>query len=220
MEKLPLRLFFVIAFLVLSGGVSAQEIIKGIVVDSATFKPLPFVNIQLKNSRKGTTTDSQGNFSIVGSREDTLMFSIVGYRRLELPLYDYETGLIPIAEQATELQAITIIDSRFKNPYEGMFEDQNAALIRKKLPFYFSKAKKEKIKVGRLRDENIRVETYVQVVINNPETKETLRKKFNLTEEQYYATLTKFNERHYNVMYYLTSAELISFLNQFFESEH
>jgi hypothetical protein len=74
--------------------------------------------------------------------------------------------------------------------------------------------------VGRLQNENIRVQTYVEVVINNPETKEDLKKKFNLTEEQYYATLTKFNERHYNVMYYLTSAELISFLNQFFASEH
>jgi hypothetical protein len=215
-----LRLYFVIVLFFLSASAFGQEIIKGIVVDSATFRPLPFVNIQLKNSRKGTTSDQQGNFSILGNRQDTLLFSIVGYSRLELPLYDYETGLIPIAEQATELQAITIIDSRYKNPYEGMFEDQNAALIRRKLPFYFSKAKKEKIKVGRLQNENIRVQTYVEVVINNPETKEDLKKKFNLTEEQYYATLTKFNERHYNVMYYLTSAELISFLNQFFASEH
>jgi hypothetical protein len=215
-----LRLRIAIAFIFFSTSTFGQEIIKGIVVDSATFKPLPYVNIQLRNARKGTTSDHQGNFSILGNRQDTLILSIVGYRRLELPLYDYETGLIPLAEHATELQAITIIDSKFRNPYEGMFEDQNAALIRKKLPFYFSKAKKEKIKVGRLKEENMRVQTYVEVVINNAETKDNLKKKFNLTEEQYYATLTKFNERHYNVMYYLTTAELISFLNQFFESEH
>lgn len=215
-----MRLSFVVAFAFLSITVSAQEIIKGIVVDSATFQPLPYVNVQLKSAHRGTTTDQQGNFSILGNRQDTLILSLVGYGRLELPLYDYETGLIPIAERVTELQAITIVDSKFKNPYEGMFDDQNAALIRKKLPFYFSKAKKEKIRVGRLRDENLRVQTYVDVVINNPETKENLKKKFDLTEEQYYATLTKFNEKHYNVMYYLTSAELISFLTQFFESEH
>ena len=215
-----MRIRIVIAFVFFSASAFGQEIIKGIVVDSATFKPLPYVNIHLKNSRKGTTSDRQGNFSIVGNRQDTLILSIVGYRRLELPLYDYETGLILITEQATELQAITIIDSKFRNPYEGMFEDQNAALIRKKLPFYYSKAKKDKIKVGRLREENMRVQTYVEVVINSAETKDDLKKKFNLTEEQYYATLTKFNERHYNVMYYLTSAELISFLNQFFEREH
>lgn len=193
---------------------------KGIVVDSATFSPLPFVNIQLKNKLKGTSTDQQGNFSILATRNDTLVVTRVGYQRVELPLFDYETGLIPLPELATELRPIVIEDSKFKNPYEGMFEDENAALIRKKLPFYYSKAKKQKIRLGRLRQENMRVQTYVDVVISNPDTKNDLKKKFNLTEEQYYKTLTAFNEKHYNVMYYLTPAELISFLNQFFESQH
>jgi hypothetical protein len=190
------------------------------VVDSATFAPLPYVNVQIRNSRKGTTSDHQGNFSILATRNDTLMFSIVGYRRLALPLYDYETGLIPLTEMATELRPITITDSKFKNPYEGLFEDQNAALLRKKIPFYYSKVKRDKIKLGRLKEENLRVQTYVEIVINNPETKSDLMKKFGLSETQYYETLTRFNEKNYKVMYYLTSAELISFLNQFFESEH
>src|SRR5687767_8223179 len=126
----------------LASAASAQEIIKGIVVDSATFAPLPFVNIQVKSRIKGTTTDEKGNFGIVAGREDTLVLSRVGYRRLELPLYDYETGLIPLTEFATELKAITITD-KFQNPYEGVFDDQNAALIRKKIPFYYSKIRKD-----------------------------------------------------------------------------
>lgn len=192
----------------------------GIVVDSATFSPLPYVNIQLKTALRGTSTDSNGSFSILASEKDTLIFSLVGYQRLELALFDYEASVIRLTEKVTELKPITIIDTKFGNPYEGLFDEQNAALVRRKLPFYFSKAKKEKIRFDYLKNENVRVKTYVDLVINTPGTKAGLMKKYSLSEDEYYKTLTKFNERYYNVMYHLTSAELESFLNKFFESEH
>jgi hypothetical protein len=199
---------------------SAQKVITGIVVDSASFAPLPYVNIQLKSSAKGTSTDSNGNFNILANEKDTLVFSLLGYHRLELSLYDYEASVIRLTEKVTELKTVTITDTKFGNPYEGLFDDQNAALVRRKLPFYFSKAKKQKIRLDYLKNENVRVKTYVDLIINNPATKDGLMKKHSLNEDQYYLTLTKFNERYYNVMYYLTSAELESFLNQFFDSEH
>lgn len=215
-----MRFFLLLIFIFLAIFCNAQKIVKGIVVDSVSFAPLPFVNIQLKSSHRGTSTDSEGNFSILASDSDTLLFSIVGYQRLELPLFDYEASVIRLTEKVTQLKPITIIDSKVGNPYEGLFDQQNASLARRKLPFYMSKVKKEKIWFDRLRAENVRVKTYVDLVINNPETKSGLMKRFSITEEQYYKTLTKFNEKYYNVMYYLTSAELESFLNKFFESEH
>jgi hypothetical protein len=148
---------------------------------------------------------------------DTLIFSLLGYERLEYPLLGYEASVIRMAERATTLKTITINESRSDNPYEGLFDEQNAALLKRRIPFYYSKARKEKIKVGRWKDESIRVQTYVDVVINNPETKADLMKKFSLTEDEYYKRLTQFNEKHYNVMYYLSAAELTSFLNRFFE---
>jgi hypothetical protein len=216
------RIFFLFILTLVASFCSAQDVVKGIVVDSATFTPLPYVNIQLKSSPRGTSTDLNGSFSILASSRDTLIFSIVGYERLELPLLDYEASIVRLAEKITELKPITVYDYKFGNPYEGLFDDQNSALAqsRRRLPFYMSKGKKEKIRFERLKMENVRVKTYVDVVINNPQTKATLMKRFSLTEEQYYSTLTKFNERYYNVMYYLTSAELESFLNKFFESEH
>ncbi len=63
------------------------------------------------------------------------------------------------------------------------------------------------------------VKTYVDVVVNNPNTKKTLMQRFSLTEEQYYAILTRFNEENYQIMYYLTASELTSFLYRFFERE-
>jgi hypothetical protein len=197
---------------------TAQEIMRGLVVDSATYDHLPFVNIQVKNSGRGTMTDEKGNFSITASREDTLVFSLVGYHPLALPLKDYEASMIRLTEKYTLLETVTINELRpGENPYEGMFEDQNAAL-KKSIPFYLSKAKKEKIRFQSLKEENIRVKTYVDVVINNPDTKTYLMRKHQLKEDEYYAVLLKFNEKHYRIMYYLTTAELVSLLNTFFEN--
>jgi hypothetical protein len=207
-------------FLIVTFGVThAQEIFKGIVVDSASFAPLPYVSVQLKGTTRGTTTDAKGNFSLFGTQKDTLIFSLIGYARIELPLKGYEASLIRLAERTTMLQAITIHDSRVSaNPYEGMFDDRLAAL-KARIPFYYSRGRKDKIKAGRWREENAIVQTYVDVVINNPKTKEELMKTHGLSEDAYYSILTKFNEKHYTVMYYLTQAELVSLLNRFFESE-
>lgn len=214
------RSFVILVFmLATAAGVNAQEIFKGIVVDSATFAPLPYVSVQVKNTTRGTTTDSKGNFSVFAHSKDTLIFSLVGYNRLEFPLLGYEASLIRLAERPTMLKAITIHDNSISaNPYEGMFDDRLAAL-KAKIPFYYSRARKDKIKASRWREESAIVQTYVDVVINNPSTKTNLMREHGLTEERYYSILTRFNEKHYQVMYYLTEAELISLLNRFFEAE-
>ena len=204
----------------LAGFFSAQgqDFVSGIVVDSASLGALPSVNVQVKGENRGARTDEKGNFRILAKRTDTLVFSLVGFEKLELPLQDYEPGIIRLNEKYTLLEAVTIDEYRREDMYEGMFDEQNARL-KKSIPFYFSKAKKEKIKVQVLREENIRVKTYVDVVVNNPDLKSGLLKKFSLSEKEYYNILTAFNERHYEVMYYLTQAELISLLNTFFEGQ-
>ncbi|HEX8039501.1 MAG TPA: carboxypeptidase-like regulatory domain-containing protein [Chryseosolibacter sp.] len=198
--------------------VHGQELIQGIVVDSATLNALPSVSIQLKNSSRGTSTDEKGNFSIRATAADTLIFTSVGYQTLELPLSTYEPGMIRLSETYTLLKAITIDEyKRTGELYEGMFDDRNAQL-QKSIPFYFSRARKDRIRLGMLKEENLRVKTYMDVVVNNPELKESFMTKYALNEREYYDILTAFNETHYEVMYYLTAAELISLLNRFFES--
>jgi hypothetical protein len=222
MAKIKLITKLYTFLLLLSGAVysqAQQQPVRGIVVDSVTLNALPSVNIQVKNGTIGTRTDEKGSFSILADPRDTLVFTLVGYKRLELPLEGYEPGVIRMREQYRLLQAVTIDEYRAGNLYEGMFDEQNARL-KKSIPFFFSKARKEKIKVQSLREENLRVKTYVDVVVNDPELKNTLVKKYALTEDQYYDALTKFNEQHYRVMYYLTRAELISLINTFFESRY
>jgi hypothetical protein len=196
----------------------AQQLYRGMVVDSATFSGLPNVNVQIKGQFKGTVTDVKGNFSLMAKPSDTLVFTLVGYNRTEVPLIDYEASMIRMSQKETYLAAITIHDNRlYANPYQGMFDDQNQ-LLRKRIPFYYSKARKDKIKAANWREESLRVQTYINVVINDPKTKNGLMETYKLTEKEYYDILTLFNEQHYEVMYFLTGPELTSLISRFFEA--
>jgi hypothetical protein len=53
----------------------------GVVVDGNDLKPIPFTNIIIKNSYRGTMADYYGFFSIVAQKNDTIQFSSVGYKK-------------------------------------------------------------------------------------------------------------------------------------------
>ena len=201
--------------------VQAQdEIFSGIVVDSATFAPLSLVNVQLKGTFKGTSTDVDGKFGVMAKRSDTLVLSLLGYQTLEVPLRDWEASVIRLAERPTMLSNV-IIQGEAINIYDGMFTDEHEKWkkLNKKLPFYYSRWKKDKILLARSKQENMRVKTYVDVIIKNPETKNLLMNKYQLNEQRYYEILTRFNEKHHMIMYYLTASELLTLLNNFFQRE-
>ncbi|HYF70474.1 MAG TPA: carboxypeptidase-like regulatory domain-containing protein [Ohtaekwangia sp.] len=206
-------------FLLLAESMYAQEVFTGMVGDSATFAPLAYVNIKVKNSGIGTITDQKGNFRIRATRKDTLIFSFVGYYPVEFALYDWQPSMVLLAEETTMLDDITIRESRMENPYAGMFEEENEALRKanKALPFYFSRSKKQKVKLNRLANENERVETYVNAVVKNESIRKNLMKKYDLSEAEYYDLLGDFNAKHYTFMYYITAGELIALLNNYFE---
>jgi hypothetical protein len=193
-----------------------QEIFTGIVVDSASFTPLAFVSIQIKNTMRGTSTDAQGNFSLMATQADSIVISLIGYQTEIFPLRDWEPGLIRLSERSVLLKGVTV-SAKVIKPYEGMFDEENARIAARKSPFYYSKARKEKRRLGWLREDNIRVQTYVNVVVKNDDIKMNLMERFKLTEKEYYDLLTRFNEANYTVMYHITAGELVTLINDFFE---
>ena len=79
-------LFYLTLFCCLfNAKVSAQESqdliqLSGVVISSDSIVPIPFVNILIKNSYRGTTADYFGYFSLVARKQDTIIFSAVGYK--------------------------------------------------------------------------------------------------------------------------------------------
>jgi hypothetical protein len=71
MNKFSFLLFLSISFF-------AQT--KGVVVDEFG-KPIPYVNIWVENENIGTTSEENGEFSIAGSANKNLIFSILGFEK-------------------------------------------------------------------------------------------------------------------------------------------
>ena len=104
-----------ILFLLLSFGfpiiIYAQNWeIRGKINDSQTGKPLPFVNIVLDNSRNGTATDIDGNFSLsIPPGEHTLNLSYIGYEKKSVSIHpSHPFIIVMLLETSAELQEVSI----------------------------------------------------------------------------------------------------------------
>jgi len=60
----------------------------GVVVTADSLKPIPFVNIFIKDSWRGTITDLYGFFSFVAHRNDDITFNALGYKMAQFTIPD------------------------------------------------------------------------------------------------------------------------------------
>jgi len=233
-------LLTLLVFLFLSGSfIQAQHFITGHVADSLSEEPLPYVNIILRGTTRGTQTNAQGKFSIQASLFDTLQFSFVGYRTLKIVIRDATEPIeIRMPMVSVLLNSVTaygnmklagipklprksnwITDqSSSTTPQYGTIQTVGVGYTFKNVFSGFSKSAKEKEKVEAIKAENSKVTTYIDVV-NSPEVKGELMKKYSLTEEGFYDLLAKYNQEHYKSMYSLDSKSLIASISYFFSSQ-
>jgi len=60
----------------------------GVIVTSDSLKPVPFTNIVIKNSFRGSTADFNGFFSFVAIEGDQIIFSAIGYKKAYFTIPD------------------------------------------------------------------------------------------------------------------------------------
>ncbi|MEP2240155.1 MAG: TonB-dependent receptor [Maribacter sp.] len=91
--------------------VQAQEItINGKVSD--TQGPLPGVNVMVKGTTKGVITDFDGLYSITASSDAILVYSFIGYAKLEIPVNSKTTINAILEESAEQLTETVVVGSR------------------------------------------------------------------------------------------------------------
>ena len=69
-------------FLIVSQFALSQ--IKGVVKDSISGEPIPYVNIWVENETIGTTSEENGTFVLATSSDKNIVFSILGYDKKTL----------------------------------------------------------------------------------------------------------------------------------------
>jgi TonB-linked SusC/RagA family outer membrane protein len=88
---------------------SSRKTVKGIVTEKATAEPLIGVSVFIRNSTIGTTTDSNGNFTIeVSSGEDVLVFSYIGKKTFETVIKDKTWIEVFLEDDETILDEVVV----------------------------------------------------------------------------------------------------------------
>ena len=103
-----LKFIFLLLFLALTWGGTAQErTITGTVRDSER-TPLPGVNVIVKGTSRGTQTDFDGNYSIGAIRGETLVFSYLGLQTQEVVVGNASSMDVTMLEDAQALEEVVV----------------------------------------------------------------------------------------------------------------
>jgi TonB-linked SusC/RagA family outer membrane protein len=110
-----LLMCFAVAGLLLSQAMQAQpKTVTGTVVDANTSEPLAGVNVIVKGTTRGISTDGNGRFSINASQGEILVFTSIGYLTKEVtvgPENQYSVQMSPDV-QALEEVVVTALGIR------------------------------------------------------------------------------------------------------------
>lgn len=105
-NKIISLLFFVLCF-----SLGAQNVnVKGNVKEAMTGIPLPGVNVIIKNTSRGTSTDFDGNFDLADIPLNSILeFSYVGFKTKEVVILNSDDLSIALEEEAGALDEVVVI---------------------------------------------------------------------------------------------------------------
>jgi TonB-linked SusC/RagA family outer membrane protein len=93
--------------LFLSIGIFAQQSVSGLITDNSG-NALPGVNVIIKGTNVGVSSDFDGNFQINADNGQILVFSYIGYQTVELTVNGASLDVV-MAESDSELDEVVVI---------------------------------------------------------------------------------------------------------------
>ncbi|MCU7375747.1 carboxypeptidase-like regulatory domain-containing protein [Paucibacter sp. O1-1] len=108
-RKFLLRTRFAIVLAVVLASAAEAQVVKGKVTSREDGTTMPGVNILIKGSQTGTSTDASGAYSLeVGPGNPTLVFSFVGYVQEEVLVSGRSVIDVAIAPSAENLKEVVV----------------------------------------------------------------------------------------------------------------
>ena len=102
-EKRLLLVLFLLGFYT-----SAQ--IKGVVKDSLSGEPIPYVNIWVENETIGTTSEIDGSFQLASPSDKNIVFAILGYKKKTLKAN--QTEIVLLKPTVFDLKEMVIVNKK------------------------------------------------------------------------------------------------------------
>lgn len=88
--------------------------VSGQITDGSTGDPLPGVNILIKGTTDGTSSDAQGHFSLSVDDQDVLIFSFIGFKTVEVPVSGRSVVDVSLDTDVQALETITITTNYYE----------------------------------------------------------------------------------------------------------
>jgi iron complex outermembrane recepter protein len=82
-------------------------------VNDAKGQALPGVSISVKGTKRGTSTNANGEFKINADKGETLVFSFIGFKSTELTIGESTTLNVNLVEDNAQLSEVVVVGSRF-----------------------------------------------------------------------------------------------------------
>jgi TonB-dependent starch-binding outer membrane protein SusC len=111
----------------LMASVLQPGIVSGTVIDGATLQPMVGVNIIVKGTTNGTSSDAEGKFSIRAEGKDVLVFSFIGYKTVESQANNLTALDIQMVQDISTLREVTVNAGYYKTTKE--YQTGNIARI-------------------------------------------------------------------------------------------
>ncbi|EIJ37679.1 TonB-linked outer membrane protein, SusC/RagA family [Galbibacter orientalis DSM 19592] len=101
-QKISLLMFLI------SASIFAQQSVSGVVTDASTNTPIPGVNVVIKGTTTGTTTDFDGQFTINAENGTVIQFSYIGFNTQEKPVTGATMNVV-LTEDTQQLDEVVVI---------------------------------------------------------------------------------------------------------------
>ena len=131
------QLLLCIAMLFGTVALAQKRIVSGIIKSSADGLPLAGVNIVVKGTTQGTSSDADGKFSMSTNEKETLVFSFIGYNQQEVAVNGESKLDITLIEDVSTLGEVTVVSTGYqflaKERMNGSFVQLDNQLINRRV---------------------------------------------------------------------------------------
>lgn len=104
---------WLVLFLMLSIGATAQQVVEGTIVEAGSGRPIPFASVVIVGTSQGTSSNVNGEFSISVSEPFSLRITSIGYESLEIHSAA-DAKLIKLKPTATTLDVVIVSNKPIK----------------------------------------------------------------------------------------------------------
>ncbi|HEX9151206.1 MAG TPA: SusC/RagA family TonB-linked outer membrane protein, partial [Flavobacterium sp.] len=107
-NKLKILMSTIICVLLYTSGYAQERTVSGVISDASKF-PIPGVNVLIKGTQKGVSTDFDGKYSISVPSGATLVFSYIGFKAKEQKVGDASSYNITLESESATLDEVVVV---------------------------------------------------------------------------------------------------------------